>query len=123
MTGCNGGESVSGTLRVLTFVALIGAAGTAQAGDERFKWWQSDRVKAEVGLTAAQSAQLEEIFQAVLPRMRAEKDELDRLEEGFSKLLREATVTETEIGQAIDRVEGSRARASKTRMIMLYRMY
>lgn len=99
------------------------AAGAVQAGEERFKWWHSDRVKAEVGLTDVQSAQLEEIFQAVLPRMRTEKADLDRLEDAFAKLLTEATVPESEIGQAVDRLEGARARAGKTRMIMLYRMY
>lgn len=112
------------TIRILILAVLALAASNAvQAGEERFKWWHSDRVKAEVGLTDAQSAQLEEVFQALLPRMRTEKAELDRLQDTFSRQLTEATLTESEIGQAIDRLEGARAQAGKTRLLMLYRMY
>jgi Spy/CpxP family protein refolding chaperone len=55
--------------------------------------------------------------------MKAEKDELDRLEASLSKLLAEATVDEGSLSQQIDKVEAARARASKTRLLMLYRMH
>lgn len=96
---------------------------SAGAAEERYKWWQSATVKAEVGLTDDQSQQLEAIFQAMLPRMKSDKDELDRLEAGLSKLMAEATVEEAVLVQEIDKVEAARARASKTRFIMLYRMH
>jgi Spy/CpxP family protein refolding chaperone len=77
----------------------------------------------ELGLTADQSRELESIFQATLPAMRTDKDEIERQEQVLSRLMNEARISEAEIGQAVDRVEATRARASKTRLLMLYRMY
>ncbi len=95
----------------------------ALGGEERVKWWQSETVKIQVGLTGAQSSEIEMIFQATLPRMRADKDELDRQEQALSKLMRASSVGEAEITLMVDRVEAARARASKTRLLMLYRMH
>jgi Spy/CpxP family protein refolding chaperone len=106
---------------VLLMVLL--ASALAHANQHRVKWWHSDRVKAEVGLTDEQSNELEAIFQATLPRMRADKEELDRQEQALSQLMTEATMAEADLGAAIDRVEAARTRASKTRTLMLYRMY
>jgi len=58
-------------------------------------------VKAEAGLTGDQSQQLEGIFQANLPKMRAEKEELDRQEKALSTLMTEATADEAGIAQAM----------------------
>ncbi len=113
-------------LSTTLLVGVLTAGSTAvsaREAEERYKWWQSPTVKAEVGLTEDQSQQLEAVFQAMLPRMRADKEELDRLESGLSKLMAEATVEESALSQEIDRVEAARARASKTRLIMLYRMH
>lgn len=107
----------------LGWLAMAGSLVSAGAAEERYKWWQSPAVKADVGLTTDQSQQLEAIFQAMLPRMKADKEELDRLEAGLSKLMAEASVDEITLSQEIDRVEAARARASKTRLIMLYRMH
>jgi Spy/CpxP family protein refolding chaperone len=106
---------------VLLMVLL--ASAFAHANQHRVKWWHSDRVKVEVGLTDEQSNELEAIFQATLPRMRAHKEELDRQEQALSQLMTEATMAEADLGAAIDRVEAARTRASKTRTLMLYRMY
>jgi Spy/CpxP family protein refolding chaperone len=104
-------------------LGLLLAASIASAADEPRKWWQSAAVSTEVGLTADQSQELEGIFQSMLPRMRAEKDELDRQERTLSRLVREATVDEASILQAVERTETARADANKTRILMLYRMY
>jgi Spy/CpxP family protein refolding chaperone len=113
--------------RVLGFLVALGyvasAAAASQSGEERFKWWQSDRVKAEAGLSDEQSAQLETLFQATLPKMRAEKEELDRQERELAALMSGAGDDESGVSQAIDRVEAARSRANKTRVLMLYRMY
>lgn len=109
--------------RILGIAALLTVTLQGQAAEERHKWWQSARVKADVGLSEEQSQDLEAVFQATLPRMRAEKEELDRQERSLSQLMSEARVDETGILQAIDRVEMARASASKTRTLMLYRMY
>lgn len=108
---------------VLLVGGLVALPRPIEGGEERHKWWQSDRVKAEVGLTADQSRELEAVFQAMLPRMRAEKEDLDQQERALSKLMSEATADEHVVEQAIERVEEARASASKTRTLMLYRMF
>jgi Spy/CpxP family protein refolding chaperone len=105
-------------------LALVTAGGTASAAtDERSKWWKSESVKAEILLTPEQSQALENIFQATLPTLRAEKEELDRQERLLSQLVREAAVDENRVVELIDGVEAARAQVSKTRTMMLYRMY
>jgi Spy/CpxP family protein refolding chaperone len=121
-SGLRGSHVLAATV-VGSLLALTGSALSAGTAEERYKWWQSPSVKAEVGLTDEQSGQLEAVFQSTLPRMKAEKDELDRLEASLSKLLAEATVDEGSLSQQIDKVEAARARASKTRLLMLYRMH
>jgi Spy/CpxP family protein refolding chaperone len=103
--------------------AVLAVTVIAQAAEERRKWWQSQRVQEEIGLSPSQVQALERIFQETLPGMREERANLDLRERTLSKLLREATADETEIMLAIDRVETIRARASKVRLLMLYRMY
>lgn len=110
--------------RAAIITVLLGIAPIqAFAGEERVKWWQSDNVKAEIGLTEAQSVEIERIFQATLPRMRVEKEELDRQERALSKLMNGVSAGESEISLMVDRVESARAKASKTRLLMLYRMH
>lgn len=107
----------------LITVLLAAAPGLAFGGEERVKWWQSETVKAELSLSDAQSVEIEKIFQAALPKMRAEKEEFDRQERALSKLMDTTAVGEAEISLMVDRVEAARAKASKTRLLMLYRMH
>jgi Spy/CpxP family protein refolding chaperone len=101
-------------------------AGTAAADDSRSgrtKWWQSERFRQELGLSADQSARIEEVFQATLPGLMAAKAELDRVEGVLSNLVADATVDEGRIGQQIDQVEKARSELSKLRTLMLFRMH
>lgn len=109
---------------VLAMVVLAGlTARPAQAGDERHKWWTSDRAKAEIGLSDAQSAAIEDIFQATLPRLRTEKAELDRLEAEVARLLSAGAPDESAVSQAVDKAEAARSVCNRTRTMMLFRMY
>lgn len=109
---------------VLAMVVLVAlAARPVRAGDERHKWWTSDRAKAEIGLSDAQSAGIEDIFQATLPKLRAEKSELDRLEAEVARLLSAGAPDENAVSQAVDRAEAARGVCNRTRTMMLFRMY
>ena len=108
----------------LTLLVGAGASLDAQAPlDARHKWWLSDKVRAEIGLTEPQSRELEAIFQVVVPDLKAQKQELDRAERELSTLLAEGAVDEAVIAQAIDRAEARRAVLNKSRTLMLFRMY
>jgi Spy/CpxP family protein refolding chaperone len=105
--------------------ALVVAAGLARAQEQqqRRKWWQDEQFKAELGLTAEQSANVEATFQDSLPKLKMAKQQLDSLEEELSRLIRERTADESVISAHIDKVEAARAELSKTRTLMLYRIH
>jgi Spy/CpxP family protein refolding chaperone len=99
------------------FLATVVASPDLHAGEpSQHKWWRWDVCRAEIGLTDEQSAEVERIFQSVLPDLRREKAELDRQESLLSQLLVEE-IDEARVHQAIERVE------RRTRAAMLYRMY
>lgn len=109
-----------------SFVGLaIGLALTAsvvEANDERHKWWLSDKVRVEIGLSEQQSRDIEAIFQAMAPRLRAEKEELDRQEGLLAGVMKDEATDEATVTQAIGRVERARSAMSTTRTLMLFRM-
>lgn len=105
-------------------VLAVGAARAEQPSQpSRWKWWQDDKSKAEIGLTEEQSAQVEQVFQEALPRLKAAKAQLDVVEAELSRIIRERTADEAVVAGQIDRVEAARAELSKTRTLMLYRMH
>ncbi len=108
---------------MLVLLVAVGVVGRpAAAADDRHKWWLSEKYRAELGLSDQQSSDLDAVFQSVLPRMRGEKDELDRQDRALSALL-SGPSDEASVALGIDRVERARAAANKTRTWMLYRMY
>jgi Spy/CpxP family protein refolding chaperone len=115
--------------RVLQAIVLLAVAASAGAHDQQSgkpshrKWWQSDDVRTQLGLTAQQSTQIEEIFQATLPKLRAAKEDLDRREAGLSRVLGDIAATEAQVAHYVDKVELARAELSKLRTLMLFRMH
>ncbi len=97
------------------------SAGTTE-GQRPSKWWQSGVCKNRVGLSEAQTTELERIFQSVRDELRAEKAELEKQEATLSRLLTEST-DEAVVVRTIDRVEAARSALAKTRTLMLYRMH
>ena len=112
-----------GPLVVLAALALL-APSPADAGtSQRHKWWQSDAVKAELGLTERQSADLEEIFQTMRPRQKELIEHLRVEEEALAAIMHAPGAAEWEVTLQIDRVETTRSALGKTRTLMLYRMH
>jgi Spy/CpxP family protein refolding chaperone len=88
-----------------------------------YKWWLSEDGKKEFGISEQQSRDLEALFQQMLPTLKANKAELDKQEKSLDRLLSDGGSTETVVAQAIDRAEAARSALSRTRTLMLYRMY
>jgi Spy/CpxP family protein refolding chaperone len=86
-----------------------------------FPWWKSEPFKKELGLSVDQTARVDKIWESTRPELRQEWEELSRLEEKFSRLLR-ADADEATLSRQIDRVETARANANKTRSLMLVQM-
>jgi Spy/CpxP family protein refolding chaperone len=101
----------------LTALVLI---TTATAGQQGFKWWQSDHYKKELGLTAEQTRRMEDIFQKALPQLKAQKSALDESEAKFERLVERGD--DTIVMEQINVVEAARADLNKSRAVMLYGM-
>ena len=114
----------SKTLRRRLAVLVLFAAGAAMwaapASAQRGKWWHDDTVKRELGLTAEQSARLEDIFQKTQPVLRQRMQALDRAEEAFDRLVEKGDDAAV-MGQ-VESVEAARADLNKERTLMLLRM-
>jgi Spy/CpxP family protein refolding chaperone len=97
--------------------------GKAPARDDHRPWkfWQGDS-KTELGISNQQSADIEQIFQATLPRLEAAKDKIDKLEATLSQTIKDNTADLATVAQQVDRLEAARADLYKTRTLMLYRM-
>jgi Spy/CpxP family protein refolding chaperone len=106
-----------GRASVLLALALLLAV---QAAGQGFKWWQSDKYKQELGLTAEQSRQLEEIFQAALPNLRLLNGALEQAESEFERLLQKGN--DAAIMEQVNRVTAARAELYTARTMMLVRM-
>lgn len=89
---------------------------------QRAKWWQDEKIKAELRLTSEQSARIDDVFQSFFARMKDTADELGRREEQLSRLISGNDVTEAQLLKEADQVEVLRGSLAKARTLMLFRM-
>ena len=102
-----------GAVALLAFCAVPALA-------QRGKWWQDERFKRELGLTAEQSVRLEAIFQKTQPTLRQRMQALDQAEEQFDRLVENGD--DASVLEYVGVVEVARAELNKTRTVMLLRM-
>ena len=103
-------------MAVLILLAFSAAPALAQRG----KWWQDERFRRELGLTAEQSTRLEEVFQKTQPTLRQRMQALDQAEKEFDRLVE--TGDDASVLDQVSIVEAARAELNKTRTVMLLRM-
>ena len=106
-------------VRGAVFAALI-ACSVTPAFAQRGKWWQNERFKSELSLTADQSTRLEEIFQKTQPHLRQRMRVLDQAEDEFDRLVESGD--DESVLDYVGIVEAARAELNKTRTVMLLRM-
>lgn len=111
-----------GCMTVVLLAAVLFFTVAVEA-TQRFKWWQSDEVISEIGLTEEQGADIEAIFQSLRPKLREQVRRLRRNEDDLSAIMHAMQAEEWEVALQIDRVEAARSALSKTRTLMLYRMH
>jgi len=90
------------------------------AGAQSFKWWMSDQYKRELGLTGDQSRRIEEVFQAALPMLRAQKKALDDADQQFKQVMQRGNYSS--VMEQVDHLEAARAQLNRTRTLMLVKM-
>mgnify|MGYP002633440903 CR=1 FL=1 len=116
--------------RTATLLGLLGLLVLAplmleanEQGRRPHRWWQSEEVRTELGLTDEQSTSLDGIYQETLPKQRESMRRLDAEELTLSTLIADMNVQELDVTRQIDRVEAARSELSKTRILMVFRMY
>ena len=65
--------------------------------NNRSKWWLSEDGKKEFGISEQQSRDLEALFQAMLPTLKANKTELDKQDKALDRLLSDGSSSETAV--------------------------
>jgi Spy/CpxP family protein refolding chaperone len=107
-------------LRAALTVALLFAVAAPTSAQQGFKWWNSDEYRRELGLTQEQSRRLEDIFQASLPTLRAQKKALDDAEKEFERLVERGD--DSSVMEQVTRLEFARGELNKSRTLMLLKM-
>ncbi len=96
--------------------------GPPQGAPRGSKWWQDEKIKGELKLSAEQSARIDEVFTTWFARAKDRYDELMRREDQLSNLISGNDVTEAQLLREADQVEFLRGSLSKDRTLMLFRM-
>jgi hypothetical protein len=101
---------------ILAMLLSLASPSSAQG----FKWWMSDQYKRELGLTTDQSRRVEEVFQAALPTLRAQKKALDDADDQFKQVMQRGNYSS--VMEQVDHLEAARANLNRTRTMMLVNM-
>jgi Spy/CpxP family protein refolding chaperone len=91
--------------------------------EHRIPWWKAPETRAELGISDKQSKDIDDIFQATLPALRAAKEELDKLDDAVAKLMKEGTADIAVFNRLVGQAEQARANLTTKRSVMLYRMH
>jgi Spy/CpxP family protein refolding chaperone len=97
--------------------------GRGGKDERRMPWWKAPETRAELGITDKQSKDIDDIFQATFPALKAAKEDLDKLDDAVAKLIKEGTADIAVINQKVGQAENARASLTTQRTVMLYRMH
>nr|MDP9323046.1 hypothetical protein [Acidobacteriota bacterium] len=75
----------------------------------RVPWWIAADTRTDLGITDKQSKDIDDIFQATLPSLRAAKDELDKLDDAVASLIKEGTADIAVVARQVGQAEQARA--------------
>jgi Spy/CpxP family protein refolding chaperone len=89
----------------------------------RIPWWKAADTRAELGISDKQSKDIDDIFQATLPSLRAAKEELDKLDDAVASLIKEGTADISIVARQVGQAEQARANLTTKRTVMLYLMH
>jgi Spy/CpxP family protein refolding chaperone len=98
--------------------------GKDQQPDSRnMPWWKRPESRAELAITDQQSKAIDDIFQSVRPQLKSGKDDLDKLDDAVSKLIKDGSADVEAVRLRVAQLEQARAQLNQTRTLMLYRMH
>lgn len=91
--------------------------------DHRGPWWKAAETRTELGISDKQSKDIDDIFQATLPSLKAAKEELDKLDDAVATLIKEGTADISVVARQVGQAEQVRGNLTTKRTVMLYRMH
>ena len=97
--------------------------GRGGKDERRMPWWKAPETRAELGITDKQSKDIDDIFQATFPALKAAKEDLDKLDDAVAKLIKEGTADITFVARQVGQAEQARANLTTQRTVMLYKMH
>ena len=86
-------------------------------------WWKAADTRAELGISDRQSKEIDDVFQSMLPGLRAAKEELDKMDEAVAKLVKDSTADVNLVARQVAQAEQTRGNLTTQRTIMLFRMH
>lgn len=89
---------------------------------DRRPWWKNPTHIAEIGLTPAQSAEIDRIFTTEIERMKPMRAQITELERGVDATSRANTTDIEAYARQVRQVEHKRAELNTLRTVMLYRI-
>ena len=98
------------------------ADGKAVTSHQPPKWWVEPKLRAELGITDAQSSAIDAIWRKDLQQRSEARVRLEKLESQLDQMMLDAALDEVAFMAQLDKVETARTDASKARMLMLYRI-
>ncbi len=98
------------------------AGGDRRPEHSRVKWWEDPAWRSELGITDKQSGKIREIFEVEMVKLRAMREELNRLEDKLAKMVKDDRSSLAALTEKWDRVGTLLAEMYKTRQLMIYRI-
>jgi Spy/CpxP family protein refolding chaperone len=89
---------------------------------DRRPWWKNPKDMAEIGITAAQSKQIDDLFHDEIEKMKPLRLMVNELERALEETMRANTADISAFSRQVQKIEGKRAELNTMRTVMLYRM-
>lgn len=100
------------------------AQHTGTSARERgWKWWMDEKSRAELSITAQQSAEIDQIFEGSIAKLREARHVTELLEKTLSDTISANVADPSVVAQQAEKFETARAEQNRMRTVMLYRMH
>ena len=86
-------------------------------------WWADDKSKKELGLTAEQVKQLDDIYNSAKDELAADRETFDRERKELDKMIDESKAERWMVTRQIDKTETARSTMNKLWLMTMYRMH
>jgi Spy/CpxP family protein refolding chaperone len=88
----------------------------------RVKWWEDATWRAQLGINDRQSGKIREIFEVEMVKLRAMREELNKLEATLGLMVKDDRASLATLTEKWDRVGNLLSEMYKTRQLMIYRI-